>query len=374
MKTPMKKAALALALLLPAGLMFAIAAPRALGALRGETRAVAQAGSAAAAASVIEAPTRQAGERLLQLWAPHVQQVYGTPPQAWARAMRPTLARLSERDLRRAAAMPSFDAMMAALTPQPALDIPAPSAWDARKAGAAALLETTSAQLVYNMLSPCRLSDTRLNGARLVATGQLHLKTAGADLSAQGGHPAGCAIPVDARAVVVNVVAVNPAQAGYLTVFPYGTQLPVASSLNYRATDIAGNEIIAKQGADPAQPSLSVFSSAATDLVVDVVGYFGDAPKVGMACEQVVQVYDMEPSRYGSKGAQCPYLTPDSGSRGTAMGGGCRWLENAAGDPEPGQVNGRPSRDTYYCDADNSGRQVTRSFEVTATCCWVASQ
>lgn len=368
----MKKTFAALALLVPAGLMFAAAAPR----LWPQSDVVAGAtapASSQALPSGVAAGTRDAAEQLLWQWSPHVQQVYGTAPERWARSMRPSLMRLSERELRRAAGMPSFDAMIAALTPQPQREIPAPSAWDARTVEAAQMLEAAPAQLVYNMLAPCRLADTRVTGTRLGEGGLLHLKTSGADMSAQGGHAGNCGVPADARAVVVNVVAVAPASAGYLTVFPYGTQLPFASSLNYRMGEVVGNEIIAKQADPGAEYGVSLYSYAGVDVVVDVVGYFSVAPQNALACFKVTQVFSLPPGNYGSGFAECP-STWDQPNRSARVGGGCAWRYSAPGDPEPGQLTGSLSNGGWYmCDGDNHSSK-TYEYVVTAICCRVVPQ
>ena len=67
------------------------------------------------------------------------------------------------------------------------------------------------------------------------------------------------------------MTAVNPAEAGFATVFPCGVR-PEASSLNYLPgpTTATANEVIAKlSGAG----SVCVYSFAETDLLIDVVGY-----------------------------------------------------------------------------------------------------
>jgi hypothetical protein len=72
-------------------------------------------------------------------------------------------------------------------------------------------------------------------------------------------------------AVVANVTAVNPSDAGFATVFPCGVR-PEASSLNYLPgpTTATANEVIAKLSASG---SVCVYSFAETDLLIDVVGY-----------------------------------------------------------------------------------------------------
>jgi hypothetical protein len=85
---------------------------------------------------------------------------------------------------------------------------------------------------------------------------------------------------------MLNVTAVRPDVAGYMTVFPCGATRPLASNLNFVAGDVVPNAILAKLG--PAG-KVCIYTSATTDLVVDVNGY---VPADG-ALNSVV------PARYG---------------------------------------------------------------------------
>src|SRR5205807_3541631 len=51
-----------------------------------------------------------------------------------------------------------------------------------------------------------------------------------------------------ASAAVLNVTATNPTSVGHLTVFPAGTQVPGASSLNFKAGQTVPNRVIAMLG------------------------------------------------------------------------------------------------------------------------------
>ena len=117
-------------------------------------------------------------------------------------------------------------------------------------------------------LSPARLLDTRsanstvdglfAGGGRRGAGSVLELAVTG-----RGG------VPVGAAAVVVNVTVVDPLAAGFATLFPCGSAVPVASSLNYGPGDVVPNELVAKVGVGG---KVCVFTDAATHLLADVVG------------------------------------------------------------------------------------------------------
>ncbi|HRE00744.1 MAG TPA: hypothetical protein PLV68_05560, partial [Ilumatobacteraceae bacterium] len=76
-------------------------------------------------------------------------------------------------------------------------------------------------------------------------------------------------VPADAQAAIVNITAVSPSAAGFLTVFDCGTR-PLASTVNYLTGQVVPNGAVATLSATGA---LCIYSLAATDLVVDVSGY-----------------------------------------------------------------------------------------------------
>ena len=88
-------------------------------------------------------------------------------------------------------------------------------------------------------------------------------------MAGRGGVPAGAA------AVVVNVTVVDPVEAGFVTVSPCGSPVPVASSLNFGPGDVVPNELVAKVGVNG---SICVFTDAETHLLADVVGYLPAGP------------------------------------------------------------------------------------------------
>jgi hypothetical protein len=81
-------------------------------------------------------------------------------------------------------------------------------------------------------------------------------------------------VPVGASAAVLNVTAVGAVGQGYLTVFPSNRDLPVVSSVNFEAGVPRPNSVIAPLGPDG---KIKIFSNQKTDVVVDVMGWFGTA-------------------------------------------------------------------------------------------------
>ena len=103
-----------------------------------------------------------------------------------------------------------------------------------------------------------RLTDTRGRAAGVVPAGGIVEVT----------------VPEGASSAVLNVVAVEPSEPGFLTVYPCGQPVPTASNINFVTVPVVSNLVIAGPSADD---RVCVFSSAETDVVVDLAGVFNDA-------------------------------------------------------------------------------------------------
>lgn len=69
---------------------------------------------------------------------------------------------------------------------------------------------------------------------------------------------------------MVNVTAVNPSTSGYITVYPCGSGRPATSNVNDQARATTSNGALVKTGTNG---TICVYTSAATDLVIDTTGY-----------------------------------------------------------------------------------------------------
>lgn len=135
-------------------------------------------------------------------------------------------------------------------------------------ASQAVFADTVPPPASFYTLTPCRLIDTRLpngpwGGPALAAPGSRTVVAAGQ-----------CGIPSDARSIAANVAVIGATAGGHLVIYPAGTSVPLASTLNYRAGRTrANNAILALGGGgdlvvQTAQPSGSVH------FLIDVTGYF----------------------------------------------------------------------------------------------------
>ena len=114
----------------------------------------------------------------------------------------------------------------------------------------------------YQSVPPTRLVDTRVTGQRLAAGGTLTV-----DLSVLAPT-----VGADAAAAVINVTAVDEATGGFLTVYPCGTDRPLASSVNFLAGQPRG--ALATTLLRQPDRALCVFSNTPTHVVVDLQGVF----------------------------------------------------------------------------------------------------
>ncbi len=114
-------------------------------------------------------------------------------------------------------------------------------------------------------ITPARVLDTRdpEHGEAPLAAGTHDLQLAGI-----GG------IPLEAQAVIANVVAILPEADGYATVYEAGTPKPKTSNLNYAEGGVRANLVIVPVSEDGLA---SLFTLQGAHYVVDVQGWIGDS-------------------------------------------------------------------------------------------------
>ena len=112
-------------------------------------------------------------------------------------------------------------------------------------------------------------------------------------------------------AVVVNVTAVNPTAASYLTVWPDGEPRPLASSLNFAAGDNVPNLLTVALGEDG---KIDVYNAAGTvELLVDVEGYYAPETTPGAGLYNALVPARICDTRTSQPSNQCTGKAPASG-------------------------------------------------------------
>lgn len=110
--------------------------------------------------------------------------------------------------------------------------------------------------------APVRAYDSRVSQG---GTGPLTPSTAETvDMS-----PAG--IPIGTTAALVNLTIVVPPTAGFAVLWSNGASQPVASSINFAAGQVLGNNVTTRVDSNR---MAQIFSHSATEYVVDVIGYY----------------------------------------------------------------------------------------------------
>lgn len=119
----------------------------------------------------------------------------------------------------------------------------------------------------YHPLAPSRVLDTRTGLgailAKLLPSGVLDLQVGGI-----GGVPA-----TGVTAVVMNVAVTEPSAPGYLTAWPTGEALPLASSLTFGAGQTTANLAVVKVSPDG---RVSFYNGGGgVHVIADIAGWFG---------------------------------------------------------------------------------------------------
>lgn len=117
----------------------------------------------------------------------------------------------------------------------------------------------------FHQTAAARLLDTRLTGGPVAKDGSVTVPVAG-----RSGVPA-----VGAKAVVVNITAVNTTDQGWITAYASGTARPNTSAVNFPARWTGATTATVAVGAD-GSIKLDV-RNAGADVLVDLVGYYSTA-------------------------------------------------------------------------------------------------
>jgi hypothetical protein len=133
----------------------------------------------------------------------------------------------------------------------------------------------TDSALSFYPVAPCRVVDTR------DPAGPLGGPTIGA--KSRRDFPiqySSCGIPATATAYSLNVTAVPKRPLGYLTIWPTGATQPLVSTLNSYSGGVVANAAIVPAGTGG---QVSVYVSDASDVVMDINGYFAPPGTGGLS-------------------------------------------------------------------------------------------
>jgi uncharacterized membrane protein len=164
---------------------------------------------------------------------------------------------------------------------------------------------TSTSGLEFFPLTPCRIADTRN------ATGSL----GGPSLTGNSARSfpvqsISCGIPPSAQAYSLNVTAVPHNSLGFLSLWPTGEAQPVVSTLNALTGAVTANAAIVPAGTGG---DISVLVSDASDVILDVNGYFAPPAAGGLSLYTVAPCRALD-TRNGSAALEGTLTVPIHGS------------------------------------------------------------
>lgn len=194
--------------------------------------------------------------------------------------------------------------------------------------------------------APARVYDSRATGETVDGVAQrTEARRPGTTLELPIAGRAG--VPANATAVVLNVTVAQAQTGGFVTVHPRNSERPNAANLNHAAGEVIANSVVAKLGGNG---EVCMFTSAFTEMIVDVAGYFTGpvAVDTGESCpfefpayrststvredsHHLVGEFQMAPRRYAAVGTRADgfgrcdvfkyaffgdFFAADDGSRG----------------------------------------------------------
>jgi len=173
------------------------------------------------------------------------------------------------------------------------------------KSAASAPAQTPANSLVFVAMTPCRVADTRAGFGFTGSFGPPSL-AAGATRSFPIQASTTCTIPSIALAYSFNLTVVTSSFLNYLTVWPFGSTQPNASTLNDDLGTVVANAAIIPAGND-SSGSINVFASNNTDFIIDINGYYAaqtgitltqgtvGAPSLSFSGDSGTGIYSTEP-------------------------------------------------------------------------------
>lgn len=171
------------------------------------------------------------------------------------------------------------------------------------------------AALAFYPVTPCRIADTRGPAAPLggpsIGAGETRVFPI---------RSSTCGIPSAAQAYSLNFAAVPRGPLGYLTAWPAGQSQPLVASLNASTGTVTANAVIVPAGTNG---DVDVFATDATDLVIDVNGYFAPAASGGLS------LYNLTPCRVLDSRLP-PGALPLSGAHDIEVAGGSCGIPSGA--------------------------------------------
>ena len=228
-----------------------------------------------------------------------------------------------------------------------------------------AQLGSTSSDLVFNPITPCRIVDTRSAGGVITSSTYRSFKSWGASFTSQGGSPTDCGIPqsTNVAAIAVNLLVVSPVGGGWIAAWPNGLPRPLVSNLNFTIGAVLANSAILKVDQTSANGYWNLYTTTTTDFVADVTGYYTKPVSVGsFECEtqRGAVLVPANGSYFAEKICNDPNTPPVPVPPFVMTGGGCDHEVSA-----PSLIISKSSP-SFYNDGWSCRWQNTTAGDITA--------
>jgi hypothetical protein len=156
----------------------------------------------------------------------------------------------------------------------------------------------------FPLVNPIRVYDSRLSGGPVPSGSSRAIKVAGITVG-------GITVPAEATSIIANVTAVDPEEAGFLTVYPSGATPPTNTSThNFGKGENFANTVVMAVGSGGNISILNQFysgpnASLGTQVLVDVIGYSA-ANGTGAHLRTISPIRALD-SRVGTGGLKEPF-------------------------------------------------------------------
>jgi hypothetical protein len=160
-------------------------------------------------------------------------------------------------------------------------------------------LGTTTSDLVFVAINPCRIVDTRFGGGGFLSSGSprdfVYANPSSGTFAAQGGSATNCGLvfsgtltPLSPKAIAATVTVVSPSGPGNFIIYPAGTTPGTTSVVNYTAGAVLANStvIVGAQGG-AADFTVALNGPAHTaHVIVDAIGYYYAPAATAFDCKR----------------------------------------------------------------------------------------
>jgi len=152
----------------------------------------------------------------------------------------------------------------------------------------------------YPLPQPVRLLETRTGFSGCITPGTQINAGGTFTLPARGGCSG---VPANAQAVTGNITVI-PQGAGFLTLFPSSTGQPTVANSNFTNGEVTNNVFTVGLGAGDG--AFKIFSSATTEVIVDVTGYYAPPGTGGLYFHPLPSPVRLLETRVGQTGCIAP--------------------------------------------------------------------